>query len=175
RRHLDSTGSSDSGFEDFESNKNQKAKIVNVNAQSVYSSSLRTKNNDSTHQEYYPPRDSISSSSDDSAISVSSSKNNSYQSSTSPSSADISPCGSIISKQIQSNGLNVSQVSSKLMSQSNGKTGLNNNYPTSVSSSQSDNDSIPVTRLPSPRLSGSSVNSKRSSNLVNPPKNVLKQ
>jgi hypothetical protein len=188
-------------------NKGQFGKIVN-NGQSVYSSSLSQQlsgNNKSTqqqrsqkriHQDYdYPHRDSMSSiksdSSEDSAISVLSSQNGSYPSSiTSPSSTgsftkstnDLYGQSSADSSSIKPNKFS----SPKLDASKFDKNGLNDNYPTSVSTSSNNNSSnfnngfsdsvknsnkydIDSTSV-SNSSSGSSVNSKRS-----PPNLVSKQ
>ncbi|GBB94179.1 hypothetical protein RclHR1_02300020 [Rhizophagus clarus] len=150
---LDSVGSSDSGIgsaheETFDSNihnvldsdiKGQYGKIVN-NGQSVHNhSTQKQKSQKRTPQDYsYPHRDSMSSiksdsSSEDSAISVSSSQNNSYPSSvTSPSSTASFGQSSADSSSNKSNKFS----SSKLNTSKFDKNGLNDNYPTSVSSSQ---------------------------------------
>ncbi|CAB5382116.1 unnamed protein product [Rhizophagus irregularis] len=134
--------------QNFMAKNDQYKKIVN-NVQSVYTSSLSqqlsgnnnkssTQNQKRIHQDYgYPHRDSMSSiksdSSDDSTLSVLSSQNGSYPSSvTSPSSfGSNNDLYGQSSADSSSNKPNTKLDNSKF-----DKNGLNDNYPTSVSTSQ---------------------------------------
>ncbi|PKK73673.1 hypothetical protein RhiirC2_329674 [Rhizophagus irregularis] len=134
--------------QNFMAKNDQYKKIVN-NVQSVYTSSLSqqlsgnnnkssTQNQKRIHQDYgYPHRDSMSSiksdSSDDSTLSVLSSQNGSYPSSvTSPSSfGSNNDLYGQSSADSSSNKPNTNLYNSKF-----DKNGLNDNYPTSVSTSQ---------------------------------------
>uniref|UniRef100_A0A1D1XL69 Serine/threonine-protein kinase STE20 n=1 Tax=Anthurium amnicola TaxID=1678845 RepID=A0A1D1XL69_9ARAE len=111
-------------------------------------------------------RDSMSSvksdSSDDSTISVSSSQNGSYPSTvTSPSSTDSTFNNGLYGQSSADSSNKLSSFNNGI-SKINGKNGLNDNYPTSVSNSQHDNSADKYNSGISDKL----INSKRSPNLV---------